>query len=341
MYNFSLYVLSKNEHDALSYGHDHHIPGNVTRNETNTEFELFHQSIVRDVSNLPEYNIDRIKIKLRSVCEKYHNVKTPYKHQAIINNLSKNKNIVILKQDKGTGIAILNRSKYIEKCLFLQYSNQFTEIYHDSTDSVERKVQTKLRKVKTKLSSNIYSQVYPTGCSPGKLHRTAKIHKIGTIGKVNDLPAKPIVSNIGAATYHLAKYLAHLLKLLSESRYTVKNTKEFTKKIRKQKISKDYTMMSFDVVSLFTNFPLEDTINIILGRIYEMKEIPKCTIRELLYVCTKKVNFTFKNKIYIKNVGVAIGPPLDPVLANVFMIKLETALIPNLSSKRSSWINFC
>ena len=103
--------------------------------------------------------------------------------------------------------------------------------------------------------------------------------------------------------------------------------------------------MSFDVVSLFTNFPLEDTINIILRRIYEMKkiitDIPKCTIRELLYVCTKKVNFTFKNKIYIKNVGVAIGPPLDPVLANVFMIKLETALIPNLSSKRSSWINFC
>lgn len=38
-------------------------------------------------------------------------------------------------------------------------NHQFTELYHDLTDSVERKVQRKLRKVKTKLPSNIYSKV--------------------------------------------------------------------------------------------------------------------------------------------------------------------------------------
>ena len=51
------------------------------------------------------------------------------------------------------------------------------------------------------------------------------------------------------------------MKPLSESRYKVKNTKEFTKGIRKQNIPEDYTMVSFDVVS----------INIILRRIYEQK----------------------------------------------------------------------
>ena len=35
-------------------------------------------------------------------------------------------------------------------------NHQLTELYHDPTDSVERKVQ---RKVKTKLPSNIYSKV--------------------------------------------------------------------------------------------------------------------------------------------------------------------------------------
>ena len=138
----------------------------------------------------------------------------------------------------------------------------------------------------------------------------------------------------------LAKYLAQLLKPLSESRCTVENTKEFTKKIRKQKIPKDYTMVSFDVVSLFTNVPLEDTIIIILRRIYEKKEIvmdiPKCEKFKLLYLCTTNVNFNLNNKIYIQNYGVVIGLPLGPVLANVFMEKLETALIPNHSSKRFS-----
>ena len=41
IHNCSSYVLSKDEHDASSCGLDHHIPGNVTRNEINTEFELF------------------------------------------------------------------------------------------------------------------------------------------------------------------------------------------------------------------------------------------------------------------------------------------------------------
>lgn len=73
--------------------------------------------------------------------------------------------------------------------------------------------------------------------------------------------------------YHLAKYLAQLLNPLSESRYTVKNTKEFTKKNRKQKIPKHYTVVPCDVASLFTNVPLENTINIILRRICKKKEI--------------------------------------------------------------------
>ena len=97
-------------------------------------------------------------------------------------------------------------------------------------------------------------------------------------------------------------------------------------------------------MQLLTNVPSEDTINIILKRIYEKREIvtdiPKCQIRKLLYICTKNVHFTFSNKIYIQNDGVAMGLPLGPVLANVFMGELETALIPKLSSKLSSWRSF-
>ena len=70
-----------------------------------------------------------------------------HKHQAIINNLCKYKDIIILKQDKGRGIAILNGSNYVEKCLSLQDCDQFRKLYHDSTESVKRKVQRRLRKV--------------------------------------------------------------------------------------------------------------------------------------------------------------------------------------------------
>ena len=41
------------------------------------------------------------------------------------------------------------------------------------------------------------------------------------------------------------------------------------------------------------------------------------------------MHFTFNNEIYIQNDGVAVGSPLEPVLANVFMVEFENALFPN------------
>ena len=61
--------------------------------------------------------------------------------------------------------------------------------------------------------------------------------------------------------------------------------------------------MSFDVALLFTNVPLEETIEIILKRIYVNKEItndiPKQEMKELLILCTKSVHLTFNNETYI------------------------------------------
>ena len=49
--------------------------------------------------------------------------------------------------------------------------------------------------------------------------------------------------------------------------------------------------MSFDVEPLLTNVPLEETINIIIRRIFDKNgintKIPKQEIKELLYFCTK------------------------------------------------------
>ena len=81
-------------------------------------------------------------------------------------------------------------------------------------------------------------------------------------------------------------------------------------------------MVSFDVASLFTNVPLEETIEIILKRICINKgvitDIPKQEMKELLILCTKNVHFTFNNDTYIQVDGVAVGSPLGPVLANIY-----------------------
>ena len=99
-------------------------------------------------------------------------------------------------------------------------------------------------------------------------------------------------------------------------------------------------MVLFDVKSLFTNVPLNRTIDIILKRIYEKDEIgssiTKNEIKKMLILCTKNVHFTFESRTYVQADGIAMGSLLGPVLADIFIFELENSVLPNLPK----YINF-
>ena len=85
---------------------------------------------------------------------------------------------------------------------------------------------------------------------------------------MSNLLLRPIVSNIGTASYQLAKYLDQLLSPLTRSRYTVNSTKDLVVKIKNEKVPQNCNMVSFDVKSLFTSVPIEYTIDIIIKQIF-------------------------------------------------------------------------
>ena len=117
------------------------------------------KNLLNNISPITEDNLARINTKLRSICEKYYQVKPYFKYNQVTQNLSKNNEIVILKQDKGRRVMILDRSKYMEKYLSLLSASQFDEIDHDLTAYIEGKVQRTLRKIKNKLLSYVYSKI--------------------------------------------------------------------------------------------------------------------------------------------------------------------------------------
>ena len=86
-------------------------------------------------------------------------------------------------------------------------------------------------------------------------------------------------------------------------------------------------MILFDLKSLFTNVPLDETTSIILRKIYDEGKIetnvPRKVMKELLILHVKHVHFTSNGDIYIQLDGVAMGSPLGPLLTNVFMCSLE------------------
>ena len=103
----------------------------------------------------------------------------------------------------------------------------------------------------------------------------------------------------------------------------------------------DYKLISFDVTSLFTNVPLDYTINIILKRISDQREletkISRKEMKDLLLLSTKNVHFSYNNKLYSQKDGVAMGLLLGPAIAGIFIADLERNVIPKLSTHMTKW----
>ena len=81
-------------------------------------------------------------------------------------------------------------------------------------------------------------------------------------------------------------------------------------------------MASFDIQSLFTNIPLDQTIDICLELLFnktrKVKRMLKKHVKKLLTHAVTSSTFKF-NDVYYKQVdGVAMGSPLGPALANFF-----------------------
>ena len=108
----------------------------------------------------------------------------------------------------------------------------------------------------------------------------------------------------------------------------IKDTFEFITNIIARNTCKNDIMVSFDIESLFTNISVEESIQITIDTIYRRKEkISGCPFNreqfeKLLELCIINTPFRFMEENYIQVDGVAMGSPLAPIIADVFISKL-------------------
>ena len=87
-------------------------------------------------------------------------------------------------------------------------------------------------------------------------------------------------------------------------------------------------MVNFDTEPPFTNIPVEESIQITIDTICRGKEqISSCPFngeqfKKLLELRTINTPFRFMEENYIQVDGVAMGSPLAPIIADVFISKL-------------------
>jgi hypothetical protein len=104
-----------------------------------------------------------------------------------------------------------------------------------------------------------------------------------------DVPLRPFVNCIASPTYALAKYPAGLLgPFVRQSDHHIKNSEAFVQNLQSINLQETDILASFDVVSLFTKV-LTSTYFLYDGSFYDQKN------------------------------GVAMGIPLAPIVANLYM----------------------
>ena len=92
-------------------------------------------------------------------------------------------------------------------------------------------------------------------------------------------------------------------------------------------------MVSFDVKALFTSVPIKPAINTIKRLLEEDPELHKRTplsvtnIIRLLEYCLTSTYFIFQGRFYEQQEGAAMGSPLSPIVAKLYMEKSEQQAI--------------
>ena len=172
----------------------------------------------------------------------------------------------------------------------------------------------------------------PHGSQPGILYGLCKVHKIVTEGIP---PFRPILSAINTPSYHLAKFFVPILSELTKNEFVLKDSFLFSSDIRDQ--NPDLFMASFDIDSLFTNLPLDETIELCVRKTFKRKRkfkgLTRSEFKKLLEFATKDALILFNGKYYEQIDGVAMGSPLGPTLANVFLCHWEEIWLEKCSEK--------
>ena len=304
-------------------------------NEVEAEFELFWGQLVRQTPTSDDQRRS-CKTSMAHFARKYATQKVdrtghPFRkeHYDAIRELKKEKDIVITRPDKGNGVVILRRDDYISKMeQILSQKDKFERIgaadENDNTQKQEQAISAFLRRAVANkhLPAEVYDRISPVGSTRPRMYGLPKIHK-------PDVPLRPILSMVNAPQHAMAGWLTEVLRPVLEkySERTIRDSFHFCGNLDdfmvRQAPSGTF-MCSFDVVSLFTNIPLAETIQICLDTLYRDDDvtepsIPEDLLRKLLLKATTEVEFSFDDVIYKQVDGVAMGSPLGPVLANIFV----------------------
>ena len=315
--NMSSRELSESEVEALSLGYKYN-----TGKDNATYVDHVNKNYHYEDDHAEKGFIQGIVACCKALADKEIN-SIPKRYQEALENLAKDPKIIVTQADKGGGIVILDKTEYEKKMEDLLSDHGTYVKKHAGNAKKEGKLFNRnARKIlrKSERGRKLQYLLEEDPKAP-RMRGVPKVHKQGT-------PMRPITSGIGSAPHRLAKVLAKpLSKMLgSISDAHLKNSGDLIERLKELDVSKK-TMASFDVKALFTNVSVDGAMKAIQKVVNDMTPeslpVPKRDFVKLVRLCLEFGAFTFKDDEYAQHQGLAMGSPLSPVAASLYMEMLE------------------
>ena len=295
-------------------------------------------------SRLSQGEADELRVEVKKTLRKTQNApRTPSsitrEEFKALKEMKEDKSRVILTADKGVALVIMDKAEYNKKAEELLNTETYKKIPEDPTNKQKSRLINILKNIKAEggLNEETYRRLYPAGAVVPKFYGLPKIHKPG-------IPLRPIVSSTGTAAYNTAKELARILKpLVGMSHHHLQNTRDSVEQLKEVRLKQGECTISYHVAALFTSVPIQPVVNIIQQRLANDKELQQRTsmsikhIIILLELCLKSTSFVFQGQYHQEMEGAAMGSPLSPIVANIFMEDFEKEALATAPYPPSLW----
>ncbi|XP_076059403.1 uncharacterized protein LOC143036031 [Oratosquilla oratoria] len=158
------------------------------------------------------------------------------------------------------------------------------------------------------------------------------------------IPLRPMTSEICSAPHRLAKQLA---KPLKKVRIIKRNPSEefrrYDKWIKDIQFT-DKKLHSLDMISLFTNIPVNGTLDAI-KRVTENLDdnelpIPKPDYLQVISLSIDFDPFAFNQEEYKQHYGLPMGSPFSAVDTNIYLETLEMDNIARIIGRHTTWLKY-
>jgi hypothetical protein len=275
-----------------------------------------------------------------------HNI-TRQQRQAIT-NLRNNKNIILKPADKGGMTCLLNKSAYLNEA-YRQLNN--TKYYSKIDESRKTDLCKKINEIlenlcdKSVISDRQLDYLTASEADSDRyFYLLPKIHKTTDKWPSADQPeGRPIVGDCETESRRVSDLLDYYIKpLANKHRSYVKDTYDFIKKVRHQKIGKNCLLVTGDITSLYTNMNINRTIAVLKKALKAnpQRGRPDKEIITLLELIMKNNDFEFNDELFLQIFGTAMGKTFAPNLANLYLRDFDKQAMNGFRIKPSLFYRF-